>query len=227
MLDKEPAPDRANWGFMETVLNNFRFLEDSGFQPVERSITFIRYESPRIFVNIYHGRTSFEMGVEIGRLREPNGKVTVNELIYSAGAEKKPEGFDSHVMFQVTSRQGVEKFVPQLANLVKKYGPPFLCDDDTAYRSLRKAHVLATKTYEKEIKLRHIREKAEVAWRTKNYKKIVELFEPVRGDLTNIEAKKLAYSKKKVAGLNDDSSKSSIGKTLRRFKDKLKKKGCP
>jgi hypothetical protein len=79
MLHKfEPGKDRWKLGFKEAVLKNFAFLVSNGFKAVRQDVTFVRYESQVAFVNIYHGRGSFEVGVEIGRLdrRKTMGSVT-------------------------------------------------------------------------------------------------------------------------------------------------------
>lgn len=53
------------------MLSSFDFLRAYGLKPVEEDVTFVRYESDAMFVNVYHGRGSFEIGVEIGRLDRP------------------------------------------------------------------------------------------------------------------------------------------------------------
>lgn len=54
--------------FAIEVLYHFHFLiNDYKFKRLEANRTFVRYESKYIFVNIYHGRRSYELGVEIGQ----------------------------------------------------------------------------------------------------------------------------------------------------------------
>src|SRR5438477_12018888 len=125
MLNKEPSPERAKLGFKDAVLSSFKFLSGFGFRPIEEKMTLVRYKSPEVFVNFYHGRASFELGVEVGRLIEPNEKVTLYDMVAWAGAEKT-EGFGQHVMFQVSSREGVKEFVHKAARLLEKYGISFL-----------------------------------------------------------------------------------------------------
>jgi hypothetical protein len=118
MLKKNPGPERAKLEFREVVLSSFKFLGEFGFRPAQEKETFVRYESSEAFVNVYHGRVSFELGVEIGRLKEPAEKLTLYDIVAGAGAEKT-EGFGQHTMFQVSSREGVQQFVPKLACLVR------------------------------------------------------------------------------------------------------------
>ena len=211
MLNKEPSPERATLGFREAVLSSFKFLSDVGLRPVKEEMTLVRYESSEVFVNVYHGRASFELGVEIGRLQEPAEKLTLYDIIAWAGAEKA-ESFGQHVTFQVSSREGVQEFVPKLAHLVQKYGAPFLKADATAYCAVHEARSRGAVEYEKQVNLRDVRRRAETAWHAKDYTQIVELYGPVREELTEVEAEKLAYAEKQVLSAKGVSSRSSTRK---------------
>ncbi len=211
MLNKEPSPERATLEFREAVLSSFKFLNDVGLRPVKEEMTLVRYESSEVFVNVYHGRASFELGVEIGRLQEPAEKLTLYDIIAWAGAEKA-EGFGQHVTFQVSSREGVQEFVPKLAHLVQKYGAPFLKANATAYCAVHEARSRGAVEYEKQVNLRDVRKRAETAWHAKDYTQIVELYGPVREELTEVEAEKLAYAEKQVLSAEGVSSRSSIRK---------------
>jgi len=197
MLNKEPSPERVKLGFREAVLSSFKFLNDAGFRPVEQETTLVRYESPEAFVNVYHGRASFELGAEIGRLKHPLEKLTVYDIVAWAGAEKT-EGLGQHVAFQVSSRKGVQEFVPKLASLIEKYATPLLLGDGAAYDSALEIQSERTKEYERDLNLKSVRSKAEAAWHVKDYAQVIELFAPLRKHLTDLEAKKLAYSEQQI-----------------------------
>lgn len=207
MLNKEPGPERAKLGFKEAVLSSFQFLNDGGLRPVQQEMTFVRYESPEIFVNVYHGRASFELGVEIGRLREPQSKLTLYDIVAWAGAEKG-EGLGQHVTFQVSSREAVQEFVPKLAELVKKHAGPFLRADDAAFDSAFEIQSERAKNYAKNVNLSQMRKKADAAWHAKDYARVIELYGPVRDDLDEVETKKLSYAEQQVAeGVGSHSSR--------------------
>lgn len=197
MLKKQPNPERAELGFKEAVLSSFKFLNDVGLRPVQQEMTFVRYESPEVFVNVYPGRASFELGVEIGRLQEPKNKLTLYDIVAWAGTEKV-EGLGQHVTFQVSSREGVQEFVPKLAALVKKHTAPFLRADGAAFDSAFEIQSERAKEYAKGVNLSQVRRKAEAAWQGKDYAQVVELYGPARQDLTEVEAKKLAYAEQQV-----------------------------
>ncbi len=198
MLRKVPAPERMRLGFGEAVLSSFKFLFDLGFRSVEEMPTFVRYESPNVFVNVYHGRGSFEMGVEIGRLKGPPEEgLGLRDILAWAGAERV-EGFGQHVMFQASSPEGVKNIVPRLAGLVRRYALPFLKDDGACYRNALEIRSRAAAKYVDQVNLRRVRVRAEAAWHAKDYARVAELYGRVRKDLTGIESKRLAYAERRV-----------------------------
>jgi len=159
----EPSPDRWQLGFREAVLASFDFLCCYGLKTVEEQATIVRYESDVVFVNVYHGRASFEIGVEIGRKDRPE-KYRLDYLVSCAGKEAwEAEGFDRSTMFQVSSREGVQKFVPKVAELVKKYGAPFLTGSAAFYDDLAGANERASITYERQQISNRIRNEGDAA----------------------------------------------------------------
>jgi hypothetical protein len=198
VLSKEPNPQRAGLGFKDSVLTSFKFLTDLGLHPVDEKATFVRYESSEVFVNVYHGRASFELGVEIGRVKEPNeAQLTIPEIVAWAGADKT-EGRGNHVMFQVSSPEGVREFVPKLADLVQKYAMPFIKGDATAYREALQARSRAADDYVKQVNLKQMRSKTDAAWQAKDYARVTELYSQMRSELSEIESKRLAYAEQQV-----------------------------
>ncbi|HEU5233726.1 MAG TPA: hypothetical protein VFU50_12760 [Terriglobales bacterium] len=208
MLNKEPGPERAELGFREAVLSSFKFLSDAGFHPVEKQTTFVRYESSEVFVNVFHGRASFELGLEIGRLREPKRTLSLYDIVAWAGGEKT-EDLGQHVAFQVSSREDVQKFVPKLAALAKKYSAPFLRGDHAAFDS---AFAIQSERWEKyvtKVNLSGVRKSAEAAWQAKDYAQVVALYDTMRKNLTEVEAKKLSYAEKQsTAGVGSRASRT-------------------
>ena len=206
MFSNEAGKDRWQLGFKEAVLSSFGFLRTYGLRPVEEDVTFVRYESDSVFVNIYHGRGSFEIGVEIGRL-DRTEKYRLDYIISWAGEQAwDAEGFGRGTMFQVSSREGVQNMVPKVAELVKRYGDPFLLGRPAFYASLEKANERASVSYEHEQMLTLIRREAETAWTAKNFGRVAELLQPVRADLTEVESKRLAYAEKHVGSASPASN---------------------
>jgi len=81
---------------------------------------FVRYESSTVFVNLYHGRASYELGFEIGRLDDGTGK---EEPPYSLNMIMELMHAQEERFFQASTAERVKKFVAELADLVRTYTP--------------------------------------------------------------------------------------------------------
>ena len=104
MLRSESPVERASLGFLEAATSEFMFLvEEFAFSCVKRDVTFVRYESKNVFVNIYHGRSSFELNVEIGeRSLSENTRersFAIGDILYVT----KPEVAERYYPYQVTT----------------------------------------------------------------------------------------------------------------------------
>lgn len=93
-------------------------------------------------------------------------------------------------------REGVQRFVPKVANLLKKYGEPFLQAESKFYDELAIANECASLDYTGRQLIEGIRKKSNIAWTEKNYMLVVELYQSLGENLTEIESKRLAYAEK-------------------------------
>jgi hypothetical protein len=100
--------------------------------------------------------------------------------------------------FQESSKDQVRKLVRKLAEYVKKYAKPVLDGHHEIFEKMRILRKDKSDAYIREVELQNIREKADIAWKQKDYAKFVELYNPVKDDLTLAEGKKLDYAQKKL-----------------------------
>lgn len=201
MLKVTPSPERVKLGFAETVLNAFDFLvKDFGFRCVNSEMTFVRYESPDVFVNVYHGRASYEIGVEIGLIKNPWGQneppFTIRDIVEFNKAEAET-GYTRVVTFSANDPELVRKFVNRLAGFVKRYAAPELGGDIIAFEQLRAFGMNEAAKYQKEQKISYAKREANSAWQQKNYALVIKLYEEIRDSLSPAEAKKLEYARKR------------------------------
>ena len=174
-------------------------MRSYGFTPVKEESTLVNYESATCFVNVYHGRASYEIGVEVGRLDRPD-KYGLSYIVGEAGKDAlEAEGFGRSTMFQVSSHDGVQEFVPKVARLLHKYGDSFLRGDPTFYDRLEKINQQRSLEFTKRQTLERKRKAAESAWAQKDFSRVVELYNSMIEDLRKIEADKLKYAKKHMS----------------------------
>jgi len=83
-----------------------------------------------------------------------------------------------------------------LASQIARYMDAGLFDDPKLFEHLRNITDHSIRQYAREADLSTTRQELDVAWREKNYAKVVDLLEPVHAELTGSELKKLEFSKK-------------------------------
>lgn len=198
MFKFEPGKHREQLDFEPAVLASFEFLRSYELKLMSASSTFVRYESKNVFVNVLHGCGSYEIRVEVGR-KDRSAKYGLGYMVSWAGKSAwDAEGFGKSTMFQVSSREGVRQFVPKVAELLKKYGDPFLKGDATFYRQLEEANRRASAQYTRRQHLEDARKEANAAWLKKDFARMVNLYQTFRDELTEIEAKRLLYAEKQT-----------------------------
>lgn len=187
--------NRSELRFVEAVEAAFSFLvEKFGFRLVgTEPPTLVRYESGTAFLNVYHGRQSYEINVEVGSIADPAGRSY--RLADVLGAIV---GLDDsrRTYFQASNREAVRRCVQQIADLVAKhYGPVVRGEADVFDRVA--AHTSEnSEAYTREVVQRPVREAAEKAWHTKDYAKVQELYASIQDNLTLVEQKRLEYAER-------------------------------
>lgn len=168
--------NRADLRFVEEVQTAFHFLvKELGFRLVKcEAPTFVRYESNKLFVNVYHGRLSYEIDVEIGRLSDPyHRRYWIADVLGALlGWEDK-----SRTYFQASNQKALRGCIQVIADLVTKHYRPMLAGDlavldrVAAYASEKNA------AYTRQLVEQPVRDTADKAWRAKDYAKARELMD--------------------------------------------------
>lgn len=127
---KNKPAESDDLGFKEIAVGAFGFLiKEFGFRLVKFTNDMVRFETAKVFLNISLGRASRELKVEIGLLPnqydEAQHKFSLNEIIELLGNRRESE----YLYFQGLNREQLQKHLPQLAELVKKYAKDVLKGD--------------------------------------------------------------------------------------------------
>jgi hypothetical protein len=196
MYKTTPHPRREELGFPKAVIREFNFLEEKGFRSTQKNVTLVRYESERVFINVYHGRASYELNVEIGlrpaSAEERERPFSISEIIELISGQREGEFTPP----QSNTPEGVRKFVSQLASMVEKYAEPALAGDCLFFDQLSMLRLEKSEAFLKELKLKAVRRAADAAWHEKDYASVIKLYEPLQENLTLAEMKKLSYARK-------------------------------
>jgi hypothetical protein len=186
---------REPLGFSKVVQEEFLFLvKDYYFKCTVAETTYVRFESDRVFINIYHGRSSFEIGLEIGLL-DRDEPYSLSELIHLGDSK---EG-NSYRNFMAGTPELVRRGITLLREKFEKYGIKALSGAAEFFSKLHHQGKQLEASFSNQMKVRHTRPKADEAFHQKNYKEVVRLYESMLNALTPAELKKLEYSRRHAA----------------------------
>jgi hypothetical protein len=201
MPTTEPSLDRARFGFVEAIRSAFSFLSDRDFEMRSAGPTFVRYESPAAFVNVFHGRGSYELGVEVGRWVPRNGeqmeqKFPLSDVIeltgYAGEAGLRP--------LVATDPEAVKQFVTLLADWTRAYADRALSGDNQFFSELSRRAAARSDALQAQWHADRLREDADNAWRGKDYPAVdrayTALAELPSISLTQSELGRLSYARK-------------------------------
>lgn len=123
----------------EVASGAFGFLlKEYGFRLVKSESNLVRYQSAKVFINIRLGRASLEIKVEIGLLPsqydDSQPKFLLTEIIELLGNRREIE----YSYFQGITREQLQKNLPILAELVKKYAKDVLKGDYLVIQNLER-----------------------------------------------------------------------------------------
>lgn len=201
-----PSPDRWKLGFKEAVVENFKFLRRYEYRLVRADVTFVRYEMPwysfrrRFYVNVYHARGGYELGVEIGPRDDDREQATLLGMLRWAGAPEAEACSGGKTMLCAETPEAVQTLVPKMAELVRKYADPFLRGDPEAFRTLKKMNREAYAVWEEEMhRNAPKRYQATLAWKAKDFERVVAIYGSFEDELMAEEKERLAEAKRELA----------------------------
>ncbi len=188
--NNESPPGRERLGFVAAVREHFAFLLDFGFSEVEALPTIVRYRKGGLDLNVYHGRMSCEVGMQIGHEDE---QFSIAELICTVD----PVAAEELRAWTATTSGALATGVEKVAGLFRRYGQCALRDDPEFFEKLRSNRKSWGETYALEVLASQTRPKAEAAFREGRYREAAELYEKIAPALTPVEQKKLALARKR------------------------------
>jgi hypothetical protein len=192
--------DRERLFFAESVRRHFGFLEGRHFTVVTCTPTYVRYESQRLFVNVYHGRKSFEIGLEVGQLTR--GRREEPYPISGIISLLDPERAADYQDYATRTAEGVDEGLRRLSALFREYAERGLFEDPGLFTRLQRQRQESGQRMARDVDLTHAREALGGLWRSRDYARVVQLLQPLRESLGPSELKKLEYAEKHI----DDSS---------------------
>jgi len=188
--------DRRTLGFAGAAEDAFRYLTDSGFRVLSADATIVRYSSTRVFVNVYHGRLSYELGIEVGLVgsgAEPGYALEAFVRL------SDPESASRIRNFVATTPDEVRVGLQRLAQQLKQHVEPALQGNTAIFAELHRQREEWSKSYAAEVLAGQIRPEADAAFRARDYRRFIELLSKIENALTSAEKQKLEYARRHVS----------------------------
>ena len=189
-------PLRTQLDFSKAARAAFGFLvTECGFRLLDREATIVRYGREQVFLRVYHGRSSYELGVEAGLVGSSAPGYSLEEFMRLSN----PEEAARLRVWTATTPQELRVGLGQLAAQVEHYVLPALAGNPEVFGELLRQRQAWSKAYAAEVLARQIRPRAEQAFRERDYARVVELLSEVEGELTPAEKQKLDYARRRIA----------------------------
>lgn len=185
------GPERTRLNFALAAGKRFAFLEDLGFSEIESLATIVRYRKDDLEVGIYHGRQSYEIGLDV---IYRGMRYSMSELIRASDLDASKQ----YRNFAATTPESLAKGLALLEELVKRYGERALRGDAEFFAELESQRKLWSEEYALDTLAGQLRPKADAAFRRGDYREAAELYGKIRPCLTAAEVKKLAVARERA-----------------------------
>ena len=187
---EQVEPERTRLNFANVVERRLAFLAEFGFSQIESLPMLVRYKRGDLDLNVYHGRRSLEIGLQIGHGQE---RFSISELVRATD----PVAAEKYRNPAATTAIELEAAVDRVAELLRLFGKRALCDDPEFFVDLRRQRKSWSEAYALDVLADQIRPKAEAAFREGRYQDATELYERIAPRLSAAEQQKLAVARKR------------------------------
>jgi hypothetical protein len=174
-------------GFVALVTKHFAFLLRLGCAVVRREDTFVRFESDTVFVNVYHGRSSYQVGLELGRIQESE-KYSLYEVLSAVAP-----GDLQRARCQTTDPDVLGQCLAAIADTVEQNCKTLLAGDPAAFEHLRSVVSPMRQAATIQAQFGAIIDRADRAWDAKDLERAAALYEKAIPGLDETRTRRLQY----------------------------------
>ncbi|PND38350.1 hypothetical protein C1O66_12990 [Paucibacter aquatile] len=182
--------DRVHLNFENVAKTTFAFLNDLGFSLVESLPTLVRYQNGDVEISVFHGRRSYEIGVDILYVGTRYALAEIIRVVDPDAAKRY-----SHAI--ASTAEGVVVGLEAQGALLKRYGTLALQGDPHFFSILEEKRTVWADEYWLDGLAKQVRPQADEAFHRGDYAKAAELYARIRSCLSPAEVKKLVLAEER------------------------------
>lgn len=140
-------PAEGHLGFLKTVGELFRFVEDSGLRVVEREPTLLRYSSGAVYLNLECSKNT-SIACSFGPESEPRQSFWIDDLLFMY---RDPRYRTIPQTVNLNTAKDVEDWFSFVAGLLKRYGQSIFSNEPGIFQRLETAQAERDAEYTAEM----------------------------------------------------------------------------
>lgn len=179
--------------FAELALEAFAFLLGLGYVVVRREPMTVRLESSTVYINLYHGRSSYALGMEIGRLDRPE-IYSLDEVLTTFAPRDVGKA-----RFQAVDVPTLDRCLRSLAAVIERDCSELLQGDTTAFEMLSEVASGSRDRATQQAQFGAILAEADRAWMDHDRDRAAHLYEAAMPALDDMRRRRLAFVRGKDA----------------------------
>lgn len=187
--------NREELQFPKLVIRYFKFLErDFNFIVSRTTNTLVRYQSELLFINIYHGRNSYEIGFELGVIG------SLNTAVYDLPVILKTlvPAYKGLLYFQASNYADLKDCIKTISRIVIEYCKEALYGKELVLAEINNTYNTINKEATKLYSIKPIQDKALQAWQRKDYFEVVRLYTSIENEINQLERQRLIFARKNL-----------------------------
>lgn len=180
--------------FVRLAQTAFAFLLRHGFVMVNSDSTFVRFESPTVFINVSHGRLSYHVDAEIGRLVQGDIYSIYEVLSVMAPSEV------ARSQCQTTAADVLERCLTDIADVLDRCCQHLLSGDNSAFDRLQLGVAPIRAAVTLKAQFGATIDRADRAWEAKDIRQAQILYEEAEAGLDEMRSRRLKYLREHQSG---------------------------
>jgi hypothetical protein len=140
---------------------------------------------------VYHGRSSYQIGLELGRLHHGD-RYSLHELLTAVAPDEV-----GRARCQTSDPKVLERCLSAIADVVAKKCGPLLGGDAVSFENLRSSVAPMRKTATLQARFGAILDRADQAWEAKDLRLATDLYQQAEPALNETRCRRLKYLRHK------------------------------